>query len=143
MEKQWPVLKDKMNDFTFVVSVPEVETDNTTEDAPFTKYVISIRSSAPMQNYMWRVSRRFSEFYGLHGQLREKHQDVVFDLSIPSRKPFRKLDAALVEKRRVALERYLQLLVARNMIVLSSDLRVFFRIEPVPLSSFISSSSSF
>jgi len=54
----------------------------------------------------WAVARRYSEFLQLHQQL--KRFDSVRDLEFPRRRVVLKLQKDFVEKRRIALERYLK-----------------------------------
>jgi sorting nexin-25 len=54
----------------------------------------------------WAVARRYSEFFQLHQQL--KRFEAVRDLEFPRRRVVMKLQKDFLEKRRVALEKYLQ-----------------------------------
>lgn len=57
----------------------------------------------------WAVARRYSEFFQLHQQLRAKF-DSVKQLEFPRRRVVMKLQKDFLEKRRIALDKYLKVI---------------------------------
>lgn len=55
----------------------------------------------------WAVARRYSEFFQLHQQLRARF-DSVKQLEFPRRRVVMKLQKDFLEKRRIALDKYLK-----------------------------------
>lgn len=72
----------------------------------------------------WVVARRYSEFYDLHQKLRATFT-LVRDLDFPRRRVVLHLQKDFLEKRRVALEKYLQSLLLIPDVCRSRDFRAF------------------
>jgi len=80
----------------------------------------------------WVVARRYSEFLQLHTQL--KRFESVRDLDFPRRRVVLKLQKDFLEKRRIALERYLKSLLLIPEVCRSREFRAFLSqqsIEPI------------
>jgi sorting nexin-25 len=72
----------------------------------------------------WAVPRRYSEFHELHQKLRMRYPSVR-QLEFPRRRMMMKLQKDFLQKRRVALETYLQQLLLLPEVCRSRDLRAF------------------
>ncbi|KAF9283865.1 Intermediate filament protein [Mortierella alpina] len=87
----------------------------------------------------WVIARRYSEFFALHQQLKEKFPAIVRQYELPGKRGFLKLQKSFVESRRIGLERYLQSLVRHVEICQSQELRAFLSKENVALPRFTAS----
>jgi sorting nexin-25 len=72
----------------------------------------------------WVVARRYSEFHELHQKLRLSYPSVRH-LEFPRRRVVMKLQKEFLQKRRIALEGYLQKLLHLPEVCRSRDLRAF------------------
>lgn len=72
----------------------------------------------------WVVARRYSEFHELHNKLRMRYPSVRH-LEFPRRRMVMKLQKEFLQKRRLALEGYLQKLLLLPEVCRSRDLRAF------------------
>lgn len=72
----------------------------------------------------WVVARRYSEFHELHHKLRMRYPSVRH-LEFPRRRMVMKLQREFLQKRRLALEAYLQKLLLLPEVCRSRDLRAF------------------
>ena len=72
----------------------------------------------------WAVARRYSEFHDLHHKLRTRYPSVR-QLEFPRRRIVIKLQKDFLQKRRKALESYLQNLLQLPEVCRSRDLRAF------------------
>lgn len=72
----------------------------------------------------WAVARRYSEFHELHQKLRLNYPSVR-NLEVPRRRVVMKLQREFLQKRRLALEAYLQKLLLIPEVCRSRDLRAF------------------
>lgn len=72
----------------------------------------------------WAVARRYSEFHDLHHKLRARYPSVRH-LEFPRRRIVIKLQKDFLQKRRKALESYLQNLLQLPEVCRSRDLRAF------------------
>ncbi|KAF9980353.1 Intermediate filament protein, partial [Mortierella antarctica] len=87
----------------------------------------------------WVIARRYSEFFALHQQLKEKFPSIVRQYELPGKRGFLKLQKSFVENRRIGLERYLQSLIHHAEICQSQELRAFLSKENVALPQFTAS----
>ncbi|CAO3572391.1 unnamed protein product [Mortierella alpina] len=87
----------------------------------------------------WVIARRYSEFFALHQQLKEKFPSIVRQYELPGKRGFLKLQKSFVENRRIGLERYLQSLIRHTEICQSQELRAFLSKENVALPQFTAS----
>ncbi|RDW76230.1 putative intermediate filament protein (Mdm1) [Aspergillus mulundensis] len=92
----------------------------------FAMYVIEVQRDAgeQMPAASWAVARRYSEFHELHHQLRMRYPSVR-NLEFPRRRMVMKLQKEFLQKRRLALEAYLQQLLLLPEVCRSRDLRAF------------------
>lgn len=72
----------------------------------------------------WAVARRYSKFHDLHHSLRTRYPSVR-QLEFPRRRMVLKLQKEFLQKRRMALESYLQKLLLLPEVCRSRDLRAF------------------
>lgn len=88
--------------------------------------MIEVRRNAgeQMPAASWAVPRRYSEFHELHQKLRMRYPSVR-QLEFPRRRMMMKLQKDFLQKRRVALETYLQQLLLLPEVCRSRDLRAF------------------
>lgn len=89
-------------------------------------YVVEVSRKAgeQMPAASWAVTRRYSEFHDLHQRLREKYPSVR-NLDFPRRRMVMKLQNDFLQKRRIALEKYLRELLLLPDVCRSRDLRAF------------------
>ncbi|KAL4914194.1 PXA domain-containing protein [Aspergillus aurantiobrunneus] len=92
----------------------------------FAMYVIEVQRNAgeQMPAASWAVARRYSEFHELHHQLRMRYPSVR-QLEFPRRRMVMKLQKEFLQKRRLALEAYLQNLLLLPEVCRCRDLRAF------------------
>ncbi|KAL4789881.1 PXA domain-containing protein [Aspergillus venezuelensis] len=92
----------------------------------FAMYVVEVQRNAgeQMPAASWAVARRYSEFHELHHQLRMRYPSVR-QLEFPRRRMVMKLQKEFLQKRRLALEAYLQQLLLLPEVCRSRDLRAF------------------
>ncbi|KAF9544927.1 Intermediate filament protein [Mortierella hygrophila] len=111
----------------------------------FALYVIEVHQLAQDGSYAsgWVIARRYSEFFALHQQLKEKFSSIVRQYELPGKRGFLKLQRSFVEGRRIGLERYLQSLVRHVEICQSQELRAFLSQENVALPQFSASTPAF
>lgn len=88
--------------------------------------LIEVRRNAgeQMPAATWGVARRYSEFHELHQKLRMRYPSVRH-LEFPRRRMVMKLQKEFLQKRRAALESYLQQLLLLPEVCRSRDLRAF------------------
>lgn len=78
----------------------------------------------------WVVARRYSEFFNLHQQLRANFS-LVRDLDFPRRRVVMHLQRDFLEKRRIALEKYLKSLLLIPDVCRSRDFRAFLSVRSI------------
>ena len=80
------------------------------------RYLIQVQQLAPAGAEVsgWVVARRYSEFLTMHQRLKERYLNVK-NLDFPGRRLVTTLSSSLVDNRKVALEKYLQ--VSTRLIV--------------------------
>ncbi|KAG0281295.1 Intermediate filament protein [Linnemannia exigua] len=107
----------------------------------FALYVIEVHQLAQDGSFAsgWVIARRYSEFFALHQQLKEKFASIVRQYELPGKRGFLKLQKSFVEGRRIGLERYLQSLVRHEEICQSQELRAFLSQENIALPQFSAS----
>ncbi|KAK9702467.1 tRNA (guanine-N(7)-)-methyltransferase (tRNA(m7G46)-methyltransferase) [Basidiobolus ranarum] len=93
----------------------------------FVLYVIEVHQKASDGTYAsgWVVTRRYSEFYDLHHLLKAKFPDVC-RYEFPGKRVAFQFHKSFVEFRRMALERYLQLLVKNHDVCKTQEFKAFF-----------------
>ncbi|KAJ5909082.1 hypothetical protein N7495_001764 [Penicillium taxi] len=92
----------------------------------FAIYVVEVQRNAgeQMPAASWAVARRYSEFHELNQKLRMSYPSVR-QLEFPRRRVVMKLQKEFLQKRRLALEAYLQKLLLLPEVCRSRDLRAF------------------
>ncbi|OSD03327.1 hypothetical protein PYCCODRAFT_1434745 [Trametes coccinea BRFM310] len=90
------------------------------------RYLIEVQQLAPDGSYAsgWVVARRYNEFFSMHNKLREKYA-LVKNLDFPGKRLVTSLSGSFVDSRRIALEKYLQSLIAIPAVCESEELRAF------------------
>ncbi|KAI8990622.1 PXA domain-containing protein [Trametes punicea] len=115
------------------------------------RYLIEVQQLAPDGSHSsgWVVARRYNEFFNMHNKLREKYA-MVKNLDFPGKRLVTSLSGSFVDSRRIALEKYLQSLIAIPAVCESEELRAFLSrdspfmaTEPPPASKAPVSGSAF
>ncbi|KAI0828886.1 PXA domain-containing protein [Trametes gibbosa] len=90
------------------------------------RYLIEVQQLAQDGSFAsgWVVARRYNEFFNMHNKLREKYI-MVRNLDFPGKRLVTSLSGSFVDSRRVALEKYLQSLIAIPAVCESEELRSF------------------
>ncbi|KAL4253565.1 sorting nexin family protein [Abortiporus biennis] len=90
------------------------------------RYLIEIQQLASDGGYAsgWVVARRYNEFFNMHNKLRDKYA-LVRNLDFPGKRLVTSLSGSFVDSRRIALEKYMQSLIAIPAVCESEELRVF------------------
>lgn len=79
-------------------------------------YLITVtKKSANMIETTWDVYRRYSDFHDLNMILQDKY-DSLSGLILPSKRAFDNMNKEFLEKRKVALNTYLQTLLSPNLL---------------------------
>lgn len=73
------------------------------------RYLVEVQQLAPDGSFAsgWVVARRYNEFLNMHNKLRDKY-GLVRNLDFPGKRLVTALSGNLVDTRKVALEKYLQ-----------------------------------
>uniref|UniRef100_A0A3Q1ATL6 Sorting nexin-1 n=1 Tax=Amphiprion ocellaris TaxID=80972 RepID=A0A3Q1ATL6_AMPOC len=139
-EEEEAELDDK---FEVLVSVKDPEKIGDGMNA-YMAYKVSTQTTLPMfRNKTFTVRRRFSDFLGLYEKLSEKHGPNGFIVPPPPEKSILGMtkvkvgkedssSADFVERRRGALERYLQRVVNHPSLIQDPDVREFLEREELP-----------
>ncbi|XP_064426385.1 sorting nexin-1 isoform X4 [Mirounga angustirostris] len=110
----------------------------------YVAYKVTTQTSLPMfRSKQFAVKRRFSDFLGLYEKLSEKHSQNGFIVPPPPEKSLIGMtkvkvgkedssSAEFLEKRRAALERYLQRIVNHPTMLQDPDVREFLEREELP-----------
>uniref|UniRef100_A0A9J7ZZM0 PX domain-containing protein n=1 Tax=Cyprinus carpio carpio TaxID=630221 RepID=A0A9J7ZZM0_CYPCA len=111
---------------------------------PFPCFSVSLQTTLPMfPNKMFSVRQRFSDFLGLYEKISAKHSLLGCIIPPPPQKSVVGMtkvkvgkedssSAEFVEKRRAALERYLQRVVAHPSLLQDPDVREFLERDELP-----------
>ncbi|XP_061629389.1 sorting nexin-1a [Phyllopteryx taeniolatus] len=139
-EEEESELEDKF-DITISITDPEKIGDGMTA---YMAYKVSTRTTLSMFcNKTFTVRRRFSDFLGLYEKLSEKHAPNGLIVPPPPEKSILGMtkvkvgkedssSADFVERRRGALERYLQRVVTHPSLLQDPDVREFLEREELP-----------
>lgn len=139
-EEEEAELEDKFDVF---VSVKDPEKIGDGMNA-YMAYKVSTQTTLPMfRNKTFTVRRRFSDFLGLYEKLSEKHGPNGLIVPPPPEKSILGMtkvkvgkedssSADFVERRRGALERYLQRVVTHPSLIQDPDVREFLEREELP-----------
>jgi len=92
----------------------------------YAMYVVEVQRKAgeQMPAATWTITRRYSEFHELHQHLRLKYPSVR-NLDFPRRRMVMKLQSDFLQKRRIALEKYLRDILLLPDVCRSRELRAF------------------
>ncbi|THG97441.1 hypothetical protein EW026_g4562 [Hermanssonia centrifuga] len=90
------------------------------------RYLLEIQQLAADGSFAsgWVVARRYNEFFNMHNKLRERYA-IVRGLDFPGKRLVTSLSNSFVDSRRVALEKYMQSLIAVPAVCQSDELRIF------------------
>nr|GAT61026.1 predicted protein [Mycena chlorophos] len=90
------------------------------------RYLVEIQQLAQDGSFAsgWVVARRYNEFLSMHTKLRERY-GLVRNLEFPGKRLVTALSGSFVDTRKVALEKYLQSLIAIPIVCDSDELRAF------------------
>lgn len=77
----------------------------------YASYTINVYRASSEGTKSWKVFRRYSDFDDLHLHLKEKFGSIS-TLLLPGKRTFHNLDKKFLEKRRIALDTYLQNLLS-------------------------------
>ncbi|KAJ6575421.1 PhoX domain-containing protein [Mycena capillaripes] len=90
------------------------------------RYLVEIQQLAPDGSFAsgWVVARRYNEFLTMHTKLRDRYA-LVRNLDFPGKRLVTALSNSFVDTRKVALEKYLQSLIAIPIVCDSDELRGF------------------
>ncbi|KAK3995830.1 sorting nexin-12 [Cladorrhinum sp. PSN332] len=105
---------------------PSIQVGRDEEGKEFALYAIEVSRNAgeKMPAATWAITKRYSEFLELHQKLRTQYPSVR-NLDFPRRRMVMKLQSEFLQKRRVALEKYLSELLLLPDVCRSRDLRAF------------------
>ncbi|XP_057691838.1 sorting nexin-1a [Corythoichthys intestinalis] len=139
-EEEESELEDKF-DINIAISDPEKIGDGMTA---YMAYKVSTQTTMSMfRNKTFTVRRRFSDFLGLYEKLSEKHGPNGFIVPPPPEKSILGMtkvkvgkedssSADFLERRRGALERYLQRVVTHPSLIQDPDVREFLERDELP-----------
>ncbi|KAK4166470.1 sorting nexin-12 [Cladorrhinum sp. PSN259] len=105
---------------------PDIQVGRDEEGKEFAIYGVEVSRNAgeKMPAATWVITKRYSEFLELHQKLRTQYPSVR-NLDFPRRRMVMKLQSEFLQKRRVALEKYLSELLLLPDVCRSRDLRAF------------------
>jgi sorting nexin-25 len=108
------------------VKIKSIMVGTSDDGHEYALYVVEVQRNAgeQMAAATWAIARRYSEFHDLHQRLRMKYPSVR-NLEFPRRRVVMKLQKDFLQKRRVALEKYLRELLQLPDVCRSRDLRAF------------------
>ncbi|KAF4549408.1 Sorting nexin-12-like protein [Elsinoe fawcettii] len=128
MQKQQYVIQESDNSLfgRAAVSIKSIMVGKEDDGHEYAIYVIEVRKQAgdQMPAAAWTVARRYSEFHELNKRLRARFESVR-NLEFPRRQTIFTLQKDFLQRRRVALERYLKSLLLIPAICRSRELRAF------------------
>ncbi|OJJ49541.1 hypothetical protein ASPZODRAFT_138929 [Penicilliopsis zonata CBS 506.65] len=128
MQRQQYIIQESDNSLygRSTVRVKSIVVGKEEDGREFAMYVVEVQRNAgeQMPAASWAVARRYSEFHELHQKLRMRYPSVRH-LEFPRRRVVMKLQKEFLQKRRLALETYLQNLLLLPEVCRSRDLRAF------------------
>ena len=115
------------------IAIQSVMVGKDEEGKEYAVYVIEVRRQAgdQMPAALWIVSRRYSEFHELNKRLRARFP-MIRNLDFPRRQIGLKLQRDFLQKRKTALEKYLQELLKIPAVCRSRELRAFLSAHALP-----------
>ncbi|PYH95864.1 intermediate filament protein [Aspergillus ellipticus CBS 707.79] len=128
MQRQQYIIQESDNSLygRSTVRIKSIVVGKEEDGREFAMYVAEVQRNAgeQMPAASWVVARRYSEFHELHHKLRMRYPSVRH-LEFPRRRVVLKLQKEFLQKRRLALEAYLQKLLLLPEVCRSRDLRAF------------------
>lgn len=114
------------------VAVGSVRVGTESDGREYALYEVRIqrRGSQETPSASWSVTKRYSEFHELHRRLRHRFP-YIRELPFPKRQVVSTLQNDFVQRRRMALEHYLRLILDESRICQSIELRAFLSEQPV------------
>ncbi|XP_043916694.1 sorting nexin-2 isoform X2 [Protopterus annectens] len=138
-------IEEELNGDTFDISVSVSDPEKVGDGMnAYLAYRVTTKTSLAMFNSSeFSVKRRFSDFLGLHGKLASKYMHIGYIVPPAPEKSIVGMtkvkvskedpsSAEFVEKRRAALERYLQRTVKHPTLLQDPDLRQFLESSELP-----------
>jgi sorting nexin-25 len=128
LQRQQYVIQESDNSLygRSTIKIKSIRLDKEEDGKEVAFYAIEVSRNAGerMPAAIWVVHRRYSEFLELHQKLRSRYPSVR-NLDFPRRRVVMKLQSDFLQKRRVALEKYLSELLLLPDVCRSRDLRAF------------------
>jgi len=128
LQRQQYVIQESDNSLygRSTIKIKSIQVGREEDGKEFASYAIEVLRNAGerMAQATWVVTRRYSEFLELHQKLRSRYPSVR-NLDFPRRRVVMKLQTEFLQKRRVALEKYLSELLLLPDVCRSRDLRAF------------------
>ncbi|KAL4896372.1 PXA domain-containing protein [Aspergillus ambiguus] len=128
MQRQQYIIQESDNSLygRSTVQIKSIVVGKEEDGREFAMYVVEVQRNAgeQMPAASWAIARRYSEFHELHHKLRLRYPSVRH-LEFPRRRMVMKLQKEFLQKRRLALEAYLQKLLLLPEVCRSRDLRAF------------------
>lgn len=128
LQRQQYVIQESDNSLygRATIRIKAIQVGRDDDGKEFALYVIEVQRNAgeKMPAATWTVRRRYSEFHDLHHRLRSRYAGVRH-LDFPRRRMVMKLQSDFLQKRRLALEKYLQSLLIMPEVCRSRDMRAF------------------
>nr|pir related to MDM1 protein [imported] - Neurospora crassa [Neurospora crassa] len=128
LQRQQYVIQESDNSLygRSTIKIKNIHVGREEDGKEFAMYAIEVLRNAgeKMPAATWTVTRRYSEFLELHQKLRSQYSSVR-NLDFPRRRMVMKLQNDFLQKRRVALEKYLNQLLLLPDVCHSRELRTF------------------
>ncbi|KAM7199646.1 PXA domain containing protein [Rhypophila sp. PSN 637] len=128
LQRQQYVIQESDNSLygRSIIKIRSIQVGKDAEGKEFAIYNIEVSRNAgeKMPAATWIIARRYSEFLDLHQKLRSRYPSVR-NLDFPRRRMVMKLQNDFLQKRRVALEKYLSELLLLPDVCRSRELRAF------------------
>ncbi|KAI9928528.1 hypothetical protein ASPWEDRAFT_36285 [Aspergillus wentii DTO 134E9] len=128
MQRQQYIIQESDNSLygRSIIQIKSIVVGKEEDGREYAMYVVEVQRNAgeQMPAASWAVPRRYSEFHELHQKLRLRYPSVRH-LEFPRRRMVMKLQKEFLQKRRLALEVYLQKLLLLPEVCRSRDLRAF------------------
>ncbi|KAK0628975.1 PXA domain-containing protein [Bombardia bombarda] len=128
LQRQQYVIQESDNSLygRSMIKIKSIQVGREEDGKEFALYAIEVSRNAgeKMPAATWVITRRYSEFLDLHQKLRSRYPSVR-NLDFPRRRMVMKLQSEFLQKRRVALEKYLRELLLLPDVCRSRDLRAF------------------
>ncbi|KAK3402087.1 PXA domain-containing protein [Sordaria brevicollis] len=128
LQRQQYVIQESDNSLygRSTIKIKNIHVGREEDGKEFAMYAIEVLRNAgeKMPAATWTVTRRYSEFLELHQKLRSQYPSVR-NLDFPRRRVVMKLQNDFLQKRRVALEKYLNQLLLLPDVCHSRELRTF------------------